>query len=127
MKITTTAPKHLLTVPHQVGPNQGIPGHVPIHFYSAFLVPLQEPILRATCARAVSLCMSMCMCMYVQVYASIPTFLQVCAGMCLYLHIPEGMLDIFHHFLHLVSLDGSVVHSVICAPDDGFSSSSLSF
>jgi hypothetical protein len=61
--------------------------------------------------------------MYVHVYVSIHTYLQVCAGMCQYLLVPEGMLDIYHHFSNLVGLDGSVVHSVISAPEDGCSSS----
>ena len=29
---TTTSPKHPLEAPHQAGPTQGTPGHVPIHF-----------------------------------------------------------------------------------------------
>jgi hypothetical protein len=61
---------------------------------------------------------------HVQVCVSIHTYLQVCAGMCQYVLVPEGMLDIYHHFLTLVSLDGSVVHRVISAPEDGCSSSS---
>ena len=41
--------------------------------------------------------------------------------MCRY--VPGDMWYIFHHFLYLVSLDGSVVHSADSAPDVGCSSS----
>ncbi len=61
---------------------------------------------------------------YVQACAvstSICRYVQVCAGMCQYVLVPEGMLDTFHPLLNLVSLDGSLVHSVINAPAVGCS------
>ncbi len=42
-------------------------------------------------------------------------YIQVCVGMCRY--VPGDMCYIFHHFLYLVSLDGSVVHSANSAQE----------
>jgi hypothetical protein len=61
--------------------------------------------------------------MYVYVYAGICRYLQVCTGICLYVNVSVEMLDILLHLLISPSSDGSVVHGVTCAPDDGCSSS----
>jgi hypothetical protein len=47
-------------------------------------------------------------------------YIEVCVGMSRY--VPGDMWYIFHHFLDLVSLAGSVVHSANSAPDNGCSS-----
>ncbi len=60
-----------------------------------------------------------CMCRYMHTCACIYRYVQV--GMCRY--VPGNMWNIFHHFLCLVSLAGSVVHSANCAPDYWCSSS----
>jgi hypothetical protein len=61
--------------------------------------------------------------MYTQVSAGINTYLQICVGNFLYVYIPERMLNTMLHFMYYLSPDGLVVHSVICAPEDGCSSS----
>jgi hypothetical protein len=65
-EITTTAPKHLLGAPHQVGPTQGIPGHVPNHFIRP---SLSHPRTRF-CAPHASM-----WCLYVQVSACIHRYM----------------------------------------------------
>ncbi len=47
-------------------------------------------------------------------------YIEVCVGISRY--VPKDMWYIVHHFLDLVSLAGSVVHSANSAPDDGCSS-----
>ena len=47
-------------------------------------------------------------------------YIEVSVGICRY--VPGDMWYIVHHFLDVVSLAGSVVHSANSAPDDGCSS-----
>ncbi len=86
--------KHLLRAPHQVGPTQGIPGHVPVHFILPFLYHSRTRFSTATCVHATSLCLGICM--YVYIYAGTRRYLQVCVGIYLYVHVPVE-LEMYVH------------------------------